>query len=195
MARKYECQQCGASFSKLGMLINHRRQFGHKDIYPCTICQKTFGRKDNLERHKLRHQDGSLFQCNDCVQFVLDESLEIEITHVELPSGGTGRKCKFVDLDRFLKEKKCIIRIKNHDDICCARALVTAKANHEKHEQWDNIRRGFKIQEQLAAELYILAKVPHHKCGIEEIKQFQTVMPEYQINVVSKDHFNGIIYK
>ncbi|CAG2256487.1 unnamed protein product [Mytilus edulis] len=50
---------------KLGMLIIHRQQFEHKDIYPCTICQKTFGRKDNLDRHILTHQ-GSSFQCNDC---------------------------------------------------------------------------------------------------------------------------------
>ena len=31
-------------------------------------------------------------------------------------------------------------------------------------------------------------------CGIEEVKKFQAVLPEYQIHVVSKDHFNAIIY-
>jgi hypothetical protein len=40
--------------------------------------------------------------------------------------------------------------------------------------------------------LHTLAKVPLLKCGIEEIKKFQAVMPEYQIHV-SKEHFNGII--
>jgi hypothetical protein len=43
--------------------------------------------------------------------------------------------------------------------------------------------------------LHTLAKVPLLKCGIEEIKKFQAVMPEYQIHVVSKEHFNGIIYQ
>ncbi|XP_052090772.1 zinc finger protein 160-like [Mytilus californianus] len=344
MARKYECQQCGASFSKLGMLINHRRQFGHKDIYPCTICQKTFGRKDNLDRHILRHQDESLFQCNDCgilfsrhdnlqrhreenhnqigrglkrpaeddlnqsskrlvtskddpeqfydlrvlstqhmhkfntsttrykvsfkelevhdlpkilktlrllfasiirnitefmqstdlirlsvqcpeldfpitipfmkvsqlsvetllheiervlqsyEQFVLDDTLEIEMTHVVLPTGGTKKLSKYVDLERFLKTKQCIISISDKDDICCARALITAKASQEKHEKWDSIRRGYALQKKLAIELHTLAKVPLHKCGIEEIKRFQTVMTDYQIYIVSKEHFNGIIY-
>jgi hypothetical protein len=46
----------------------------------------------------------------------------------------------------------------------------------------------------MAIELHTLAKVPRLKCGIEEIKKFQAVMPEYQIHVVSTEHFNGIIY-
>ena len=66
MAKKYTCQHCGASFSKLGLLIQHRRTLGHKDVYPCNICQKTFGRKNNLDRHIMRHKNGSLFRCNDC---------------------------------------------------------------------------------------------------------------------------------
>lgn len=344
MSRKYECQQCGALFSRLGMLISHRRQFGHKDIDPCNICQKTFGRKDNLDRHMMRHKNGSLFRCNDCgslfsrpdslqhhqedkhnqigrglkrgaiddgntmlkrritgkddpekmydlrlmstqhmpkfntlitryresfkelkvqelpkilktlrllfgslisnitelmkstdlirmsvqcpeldfpitipfmkvsqlsvetllheiervlqsyEQFVLDGTLETEMTHVELPTGGTKNLSKYVDLERFLKTKQCILTIKNKDDICCARALVTTKEKLEKREKWNSIRLGKKIQEQLAIELHTLANVPHQKCGIEEIKQFQTVMPEYQIHIISKGHFNGIIF-
>jgi hypothetical protein len=103
-------------------------------------------------------------------QFVLDDSLDIEITHVKLPTG--GMKTQFVDLERFLKTKQCILTIKNKDNICCARALVTAKARVENHAKWNSIRQGKKIQEQLAIELHTLAKVPRLKCGIEEIKKF-----------------------
>ena len=38
------------------------------------------------------------------------------------------------------------------------------------------------------------AGVPIGKCGLEEVKQFQRYLSEYQINVVSKDHQNSIIY-
>ena len=69
-------------------------------------------------------------------QFVLDSSLEIEITHVDMPSGA-GRKHKYINLDRFLSEKQCIIRIQNRDELCCARALVTAKARLNQTENWD----------------------------------------------------------
>lgn len=126
-------------------------------------------------------------------QFVLDSSLEIEITHVNMPSSA-GRKHKYVNLDRFLSEKQCIIRIQNRDELCCARALVTAKARLNKTENWDGIRKGYKIQEQMARTLHHQANVPIRKCGIDDVKLFQKVMKDVQINVVSKEHFNGIIY-
>ncbi|CAC5401454.1 unnamed protein product [Mytilus coruscus] len=67
-------------------------------------------------------------------QFVLDDSLEIEMTHVELPVGGTRKQGKYVDLERFMKTKQCILTIRNRDNLWCARAYVTAKANLDKHE-------------------------------------------------------------
>ena len=29
---------------------------------------ETFNRKDNLTRHELKHQEGPLFHCNDCIK-------------------------------------------------------------------------------------------------------------------------------
>ena len=78
--------------------------------------------------------------------------------------------------------------------MCCARALVTAKAMVEQHPQWNNIRHGRSFQKHLAEELHHEAGVPFQKCGIEEVKRFQLVMKNYQIHVVSKEHFNAIIY-
>lgn len=46
----------------------------------------------------------------------------------------------------------------------------------------------------MAEQLHQKAGVPPQKCGIEEVKKFQAVLPQYQIHVLSKDHFNGIIY-
>jgi len=45
----------------------------------------------------------------------------------------------------------------------------------------------------LADQLHHKACVALRKCGIEEVKMFQAVLPQYQIHVLSKDHFNGII--
>jgi hypothetical protein len=36
--------------------------------------------------------------------------------------------------ERFLKDKRCIIQKQNKDDMCCARAIVTAKAKIDGHE-------------------------------------------------------------
>ena len=127
-------------------------------------------------------------------QFVLDHCVHLNITHVSLPKGGTGKRCDYVDTERFLKDKRCIIQIQNTDDMCCARAIVTAKAKIDGHEQWNAIQRGRRIQEELALELHTKAGVPLHQCGIENVKMFQRFLVGYQIHVISREHFNGIVY-
>jgi hypothetical protein len=44
--------------------------------------------------------------------------------------------------------------------MCCARAIVTAKAKIDGHEQWNSIQRGRRIQEELALELHTKVGVP-----------------------------------
>jgi hypothetical protein len=70
-------------------------------------------------------------------------------------------------------EMLSIIQIQNKDDMCCARAIVTAKAKIDGHEQWNSIQRGRRIQEELALELHTKAGVPLHQCGIDDVQTFQ----------------------
>ena len=58
-------------------------------------------------------------------QFVLDETLEIEMINASLPLGGIGKRYKYVDLEKTLHEKRCFIQIRNKDDLCCVRVIVT----------------------------------------------------------------------
>lgn len=94
----------------------------------------------------------------------------------------------------MMKDHKCFIRIQNHDDLCCARAIITAKARLNDDKRWNSIRQGRQIQESLAKDLHKMAGVPLKKCGLDEIKLFQEVMQNYQIIVVSKEHCNTIVY-
>lgn len=114
-------------------------------------------------------------------QFVVDETFGMELVHVHMPTGSGYKMRPVVDISKMLESKRSIIQIRNHDELCCARAIVTAIARHEKHPQWDNIRRGYGLQKQLAEELHMKAGVALHTCGIEEVKRFQTVLPKYQI--------------
>jgi hypothetical protein len=43
-------------------------------------------------------------------QFVLDHCVQLNITHVSLPKGGTRKRCDYVDTERFLKDKRCTPR-------------------------------------------------------------------------------------
>lgn len=75
-------------------------------------------------------------------EFVVDQSFEIEVVHVKLPSGKGHEKKRYVNLTKSLKEKRRFIKIINIDHLCCARAIVTAKARIDKHPKWNSIRKG-----------------------------------------------------
>ena len=326
---KYNCEQCGASFSKLSDLMKHRRLLGHKDTFVCHVCHKSFGRQANLNCHLLRHADTNQHNCEECgkvfnrpdslqrhkqtqhsqtggkrsadgegpspkrmkddprshyelskiketymrkfntngtiykasfqdievneikeilkalkkifnaliddvpkfaddqdlirlsfqtpeldypielpfrkkihlsadiflseiervlqsyEQFTLDSGLEIDVIHVRMPIGSGRKKTDYINLEKYLKEKRCIIQINSKDDLCCARAIVTAIARIEKHEKWGYVRQNREPQGELARQLHARAGVPLRTCTIEDIKQFQSVLPDYQINVWS----------
>ena len=78
--------------------------------------------------------------------------------------------------------------------MCLARALVVSIAKIENDSRYKTIidhRRS--MQTRLAHDLHEKANVSIGPCGLE-VKQFQTYLSDYQINIVSKDHQNSIIY-
>jgi hypothetical protein len=129
-------------------------------------------------------------------EFKLNDSVSVNIVHVEMPNGGTGTKRREINLDKYLTNKRSIVRIQNTDDICLARALVVAIAKLENDEQYRTIINSkiSTLQSRRAYELHEKCSVPLVQCGLSEIKQFQTHLAEYQINIVSKEHQNSIIF-
>lgn len=100
-----------------------------------------------------------------------------------------GRRC----LDRVNKKKQCIITIKNRDDLCCARAIVTMRAHCHReesadaHRRWFNCRDGYPVQGHLARALHDQAGVARGACGLEELAAFQTALsPHYQLLVLCR---------
>jgi hypothetical protein len=98
----------------------------------------------------------------------LDDSVNVNVVHVEMPHGGTGRKRDVVNLERFLRKKDCIVQIKNKDELCCARAIVVAKAKLDRDPKYKIIvdhRRA--MQTTFAHQLHeSIAGVPLGSCGI-----------------------------
>ena len=87
----------------------------------------------------------------------------MDVVFVAMPGPGSrhrnkhnpGRLC----LDRENRKKRCIISIKNKDQLCCTRAIVTMRGHCHKalHK---------------AQELYRQAGVAEGPCGLEELRQF-----------------------
>jgi hypothetical protein len=152
-----------------------------------------FLQRDRLTQERFLAAVERVVQSND--QFTLDCSVSVNVVHVEMLQGGTSRKRDVVNLESYLTKKRGIIQIKNKDDLCCVRAIVKAKAKLDKDPKYKSIvdhRRS--TQTTHAQELHESASVPLGSCGFPEVKKFQATLPDYKLNVISKEHLNALIY-
>ena len=84
-------------------------------------------------------------------------------------------------------QKRSIIRINNKDELCCARALVVAKAKVDQHPKRKDIQQGKgPLQRTLALDLHHEAKVPLGPCSYEALTAFSKApsLAGYQIILV-----------
>ncbi len=138
---------------------------------------------------------------NSNENFTMDDTFNMNISHIRDPGVGSGRAHNKLGLDpihKILQDKKCVVQIKNTDQLCCARALVTAKAYRDfdsRHPRYRALRNGQREQTEAAQELHRRAGVPEGPCGLDELEKFQAHLKEYQIVVVSVEHGYQIIYK
>ena len=105
----------------------------------------------------------------------LQDGMQVHLVHVGMPLGGVAsrkRKHYGFQLSKFLGTKQCVIRIRNKDLLCLARALVTDMARQEKHPEWNSIRLGRQQQTILAKDLHQKAGVPE---GLPEVGKFQAL--------------------
>ena len=127
--------------------------------------------------------------------FRLNDTVTVDIIHVEAPRGSGRSKRTVLNIKEYLHKKGSVVTIKNNDNLCLARALVTAIAKIEKAPNYRNmIRSDNKIQEKEATKLHDAANVPLGPCGIPEVEMFQKYLTNYEINIVSGNHDNSIIY-
>ena len=84
-----------------------------------------------------------------------------------------------------LLAKRYVIIIKNKDDLCFARALVSTKAYVDQDPQYENISQGRGRQGHLAYMLHQETGVPEGPCGLPEIQRIQEHLgPQgYQIKI------------
>ena len=114
--------------------------------------------------------------------------MNVNVIHVEMPQGGTGTKRSEINLEKNLTNKRTIVRIQNEDDLCLARALVVSIAKIENDSRDRQIRDHRQpVRACLAQELHQKASVLIGKCGIDEVKQFQTT--DYLKDTQIRDSF------
>ena len=123
----------------------------------------------------------------------------IELLFFKNRQRGSGCKGKKnnpgnMSYEDMLKKKRCIIKIKNTDELCFPRAFVSTKAYIDKDPHYKELAQGRKFQEFLAKQLHREAGVPEGPCGRAEIQQFQAHVGSEGIQIIVLEGQQGMIW-
>ena len=176
-----------------GMAPNDRIRFILRSEQLDTPISLPFMTVEQLTTERVYSQIERVIQSNQ--EFRLNDTVIVDINHVESPEGSGRSKRTIYNIRDHLKQKKSIVCINNTDDLCLARALAVAIARIEKDPRYKQICKSDRpVQRQRALDLHQAANVRLGPCGIDEVKLFQNYLVNYQIIVVSGAHDNCIIY-
>ena len=146
-------------------------------------------RQDTERVEALFHRLAQALNSNE--QFELDDSFQVSITQVHHAPQGTGKprrgKPGHPTMAMLTRNKRTVIQIKNKDELCCARALVVAKARVDQHPKWNSIRVGKgPLERTLAWDIHDEAKVPIGPCSYDALTAFSQTpsLTGYQIILV-----------
>ena len=142
---------------------------------------------------------------NSNESFSPNQSFQVDVVFVKTPQRGSGKKCRNPGLrciDNENKKKRCIIPIKNNDNLCCPRAIATMIAYCRREESndasfhWRYMKEGKAVQEKAARELCQQAGVDPGPCGWEELNKFQEYLkPTYQLLVMCRTKPFFLVFK
>ena len=178
---------------KEGMAPNDQVRFILRSEQLETPISLPFMEVERLTTERVYSELERVIQSNQ--EFRLNDTVTIDINHVESPQGSGRKRRTIFDIDDYLDEKASVVRIRNKDDLCLARALAVAKAkvdNDPKYKQISNSNR--PVQRERAFDLHEAANVPLGPCGLNQVALFQQYLTDYQIVVISGDHNNSVIY-
>ena len=120
---------------------------------------------------------------NSNENFELDDSFQLSFTQVLAAPQGSGHKRKLKpghsEPQTFKPIKQAVVTIKNKGELCCARAIVTAKAKADNHPKWNSFRTGKSLQRIEAWNLCTEAGVDFGPCGYEELTKFSMTSSLY----------------
>ena len=145
------------------------------------------GRRDEGRVARLLENLSRMLNSNE--NFQMDDTFHLSFVHVRAGPYGGGTKRKYLpghqSSTRLKVVKKTVIAIPQTDaNLCCARALFTARAYVEKHPKWRSFQRGLQLQLQEAIQLHETSGVRPGPCGADELHQFARALPDYTLVVV-----------
>ena len=155
----------------LGMNPNDQVRFILRSDQLQTPISLPFRPLEELTPERVFSQLEKVIQSNE--EFRLNDTVTVDIIHVEMPQGSGRSKRTTLNIREYLKEKGSVITINNKDDFCLGRALAVGIARIEKDPRYRQIRDSkYYIQLDRALDLHQAANVPLRPCGMDEVKLF-----------------------
>ena len=142
-------------------------------------------------------------QLNSSQSFSPGDGFSLEVTTIRMPEEGGGRKKYDVAKAKVRHiQKRCRVDVKNKDNLCCTRAIVTMRAWADEQvrqfpqSSYISLRRGLPCQKvqalQLAREAGVSTTEP---LGLSDVEKIQRVLsPTYQIKVLKIGRLHMIVY-
>ena len=178
---------------KEGMAPNDQVRFILRSEQLETPISLPFMPVERLTTERVYSELERVIQSNQ--EFRLNDTVTIDLNHVVAPAGSGRKKRTTYNIDDYLSEKNSVVRIKNKDDLCLARALVVARAKKDNDPRYHHIKNSDRpLQREKAFDLHEAANVPLGPCGLNAVALFQQHHSDYQIVIISGDHNNSVIY-
>ncbi|XP_063305514.1 zinc finger protein 271-like [Pelobates fuscus] len=127
--KRYNCSDCGKSFTRRSSLIVHQRIHTGEKRFVCAECGKRFGLKSSLVRHMRTHTGHALNICSECGIYFSRYSdlllhLEIHVGQPQIKSDGTisemdsEKSPNLPDLDLSVDKVLGCVPLLKHPDSC-----------------------------------------------------------------------------
>ena len=186
-------------FQEIVKTVKKRRNLSNNDMLRIVIQNEELPKAISTKFNKVENfKLGDLDTIINILEYraIPIENCKIVVQSVKIPAG-KGRLYLTKDT---ISRKNCIITIKNNDNICLSRSIVTALANL-KTEKWSKaqLKNGFnasrKLQKDEAMKLHKEANVEINEYGndLSDIETFSKHLG-IEINIIDSEQFNSIIY-
>ena len=140
-------------------------------------------------------------QLNSSQSFSPGDEFALDVTTIRMPESG-GRPKKHDPAKALVRGivKRSRVPIKNKDELCCARAIVTMRGWADEQARvfppigYKTLRDGWPAQERQARQLLQDAGVGAGPCGLPELTKFQAALPDYQLKVMNVGRPHMIVF-